>query len=804
MTESTKTQRRILVIDDDRDVWKAYIMVLNPERVEAGSSLEKINRLLAAEPTEQNGPGFTLTFASQGQEGYGMVQEALRNNEPFALAFVDVRMPPGWDGMETAARIRQLDPDIELVIVTAYSDRSREEIVRAVGSSTKLLFFRKPFAPEELMQLAISLTDKWQLARQEEQQRHELQAVLHASPAAIFVLDASGRIASWNAAAERITGIPAAEVMGKPCIFQRIADDPFCQSCPGAGAPAEFGMNREIIIRGRAGEKRTVVVNMAPDVEGITGKTIGSFWDITSIREAEAALAASECRFRALVETTSDFVWEVDRDGRFLYCSPVCRDLYGYTPEELLGKCIFDVLPEPGGLERFRTIFSSCVESGSKYQTVERNCQKKSGETIFVESSGTPVFNDKGQVIGYRGIDRDISLRKKNEADRLRLEERSRQSQKLEALGTLAGGLAHDLNNILTPIMGHCTLGKIDTSPEHPLYQSFDVIESCSNKAAELIRRILAFCRKQEMNVQPVNLNQLIHDFTKMLRRLIREDIHLVLALQENLWPITADRSQMEQILINLVVNARDAMEEGGELIIRTENRTLGLYELYDANSRVIVGDFVVFTVCDQGAGIDPQKMNMIFDPFFTTKGVGKGTGLGLATVHGIVAQHGGHIVVTSEAGKGSTFMIFLPKGKNSVEKKPATREPIQLKQGSETILVAEDDPTVLKILEKTLTEAGYQTLLATNGNIALEIFEKEGDSIDLLITDLIMPGQGGKALGKMVRAKAPDLPILYITGYSFDIAMEELAGEENANYLQKPFHMDHFTATVRNLLDQK
>ncbi|MBA3004661.1 MAG: response regulator [Desulfurivibrio sp.] len=690
MTRDMKQQpRRILVIDDDLDVWKAYQLVLAPEAVSSGTSAEKINRLLS--PGMENDPAaahFSLSFAAQGQEGFAMVEEAARRKEPFALAFVDVRMPPGWDGMETAKRIRALDPEIELVIVTAYSDHSIEEIVRAVGSSEKLLFLRKPFDPDEIRQLALSLTTKWYLARLAEQQRKDL--------------------------------------------------------------------------------------------------------------------IASEHRFRSLVETTSDFVWEVDSEGRFSYCSPVSLDLYGYAPEELAGKIFFEVLAEPESRDQFRQVFFSRMASASRCHAVERRCLTKEGRLVIVESSGTPVFDAQGRICGYHGIDRDITARKENETQRQRLEERFRQTQKLEALGTLAGGIAHDLNNILTPILANSQLGKMQTVGNNELHAKFETIESCGRRAADLIRRILSFSRKQKIDVQPLDLRQLIQEFTKMLRRLIREDITLTVALPEKLWAVLVDRSQMEQVLMNLVVNARDAMDKGGELRISAENMSVAAYSLYDVDLREICGDFVVLAVSDQGCGIDANNMTMVFDPFFTTKEVGKGTGLGLATVHGIVAQHGGHIFVESEEGKGSTFKIFLPKSEGAVSGEKMKATPLHLEEGTESILLVEDDAEVLQILAATLEGLGYRVAAAANGKDALDIFAEKGEGIDMLVTDLIMPGLGGKALGRAIRDRRPDLPILYMTGYAFDVETQELEEERGSALLQKPFAMDHFARVVRKLLDSR
>ncbi|MFZ5758129.1 MAG: PAS domain S-box protein [Thermodesulfobacteriota bacterium] len=798
-------KRRILIIDDDREIWKAYRMVLAPEQNRAGIMAE-VAKILDANSDAPAEPLFELAFAAQGQEGFQLALEARMAANPFALAFIDVRMPPGWDGMETAIRIREIDREIELIIVTAYSDHSCEEIVRKVGSPDKLLFLRKPFDPEELKQLALSLTGKWLLARQEELSRRELQGVLHTSPAAIFVLESDGTISDWNPAAERITGRLAAEVVGGPCVFRTIAVDRPCCSCSTACCTLHDGQpGREIVIVDAEGNRKILAVNMAraENGGGKSGKLIGSFWDMTSIRETEAALVASEQRFRSLVETTTDWVWEVDTAGNLTYCSPVCYEIYGYHPGELLGRCYFDILHDADSARTMKEMFLDCLRGARTCQAHEHRCRKKNGEFIDIETSGTPFFDQDRRVIGYRGIDRDISARKSAEEDRRLLEERYRQAQKLEALGTLAGGIAHDMNNILTPILGYCSLGKLKFGRDHFFYQQIEAIENCTQRAAELIRRIMGFCRKQEMHVRPMNLNLMVQELAKMLRRLIREDIELGIELTDDLWLIQADRSQMEQILINLVVNARDAMDGPGRLVIRTSMRSIPPQTVYDVDLREASGDFAVLSVSDQGRGIDRHTLSMIFDPFFTTKEAGKGTGLGLSNVHGIVASHNGRILVETELERGSSFHILLPRCNPALRsEETAIKSEARMIGGSETILLVEDDLEVLQMLAASLAEAGYHILTAPDGNAAQRIFAEHHDDIALLATDLIMPGMGGKSLADIARRQVPWLPILYMTGHSFDIDTEELKNIPHTMLMQKPFSLEQFCRSVRALLD--
>jgi CheY-like chemotaxis protein len=338
---------------------------------------------------------------------------------------------------------------------------------------------------------------------------------------------------------------------------------------------------------------------------------------------------------------------------------------------------------------------------------------------------------------------------------------------------------------------------------DHSLYQYLESIETCCRRAAELIQRILSFCRKQEMNVGALDLNLLVSDFAKMLTRLIREDVSLELSLSEEVWSIEGDRSQMEQVLVNLIVNARDAMSEGGQITISTENVTISDSGIYDVDLKSVKGEYVVLTVSDQGEGIDPQTLSKIFDPFFTTKEIGKGTGLGLATVRGIISQHNGRIVVRSSPGKGATFCIYLPRGSRNAQVVQSTGlEVDQIIGGNETILLVEDDKEVLKVLSSSMTSAGYTMLTAEDGMEALEIFERDGESIDLLVTDLVMPGMGGKALARIVRKSAPYLPILFVTGHSFDIDQHELTAAPKTKLLQKPFKLNAFAHKVRSLLE--
>ena len=687
MLSANQLQRRIIVIDDDSAIWQAYKSVLNYHKETQDSASNKIAALLCADetPKSQSSPIFNLQFSSQGQDGFAMVEQALADEDPFSVAFIDIRMPPGWDGMETAAKIRQVDPDVEIVIVTAYTDRSREEIVRKVGAPEKLLFLRKPFDPEELYQMALSLSEKWQLVKNQE--------------------------------------------------------------------------------------------------------------------AAQAALVNSEKRFRALVETTSDFVWEVDAQGRFTYCSPVSEKMYGFMSGELLGTVFFDLMTEKDA-SYHRQLFEQCLDAGTVFHASERCCIKKDGEEVQIETNCSSVVDEQGVLTGFRGIDRDITERLRIQEEKRRLEEQYHHSQKMEAIGTLAGGIAHDINNVLTPIIGYAEISLLDVEPKSSIARNLGIIESCAKKAGGLIRQILTFSRKQVLSPEVFDLNELIEDFMKMLRRMIREDIELEVEMESQLWPVNIDTGQVEQILMNLVVNARDAVDQHGRILIQTKNMTiLQGQEIVDIEQTPFAGNYVVLEVSDNGSGMDQETIGRIFDPFFTTKEVGQGTGLGLATVFGVTKQHDGHIVIDSTMGQGSSFSIYLPRTEE--EKKDLVDDSQSSNTGgTENILLVEDDFTVRVLASSLLENLGYTVMSATNGLQAIEMYKEAPAVIDMVVTDVIMPGQGGRDLVENLRNERPGLPVLFLSGYPRDMTPNELIASPNTDFLQKPFNFQDFGGKVRRLLD--
>ncbi len=387
-----------------------------------------------------------------------------------------------------------------------------------------------------------------------------------------------------------------------------------------------------------------------------------------------------------------------------------------------------------------------------------------------------------------------------NVTDQRVMEEGLRQSQKMEAIGQLAGGVAHDFNNLLTGILGLTALLLVQLEQENPMWKDIEDIQNASKRAADLTKQLLAFSRKQMIKPVILDVNHVVSDMQSMLRRLVREDIELIVSLARISKPVKMDRGQLEQIIMNLVVNAKDAMPQGGKLFIKTNQVILDTHQVRFMSS-LTPGRFVTIEVQDTGLGMDDETLAHIFEPFFTTKKEGQGTGLGLATVYGIVAQNGGHIMVESKKNEGSVFLIYLPQV-DQVVAEDSDDSIRGLLKGHETILVAEDEEIVRQLVQRTLTNLGYHVLVAKNGQDALRIWQVRDKPIDLLLTDVVMPGVGGIQLAKTLREQCHNLPVIYMSGYAEDLMGNEYLSELEQVFMQKPFTLDILAQTVRDLLD--
>jgi PAS domain S-box-containing protein len=513
-------------------------------------------------------------------------------------------------------------------------------------------------------------------------------------------------------------------------------------------------------------------------------------------RQADLALRASELKFRRLNESMMDAFVIVDMADHLQEFNGAFQAMLGYSVEELHHLTFSDLIPQKWHTYRAKIIAEQILPRGYS-DVVELEHRRKDGTEFPVEVRAFLIKDDAGQPAFMWAIIRDITERK-------RLEEQLRQSQKMDAFGKLAGGVAHDFNNLLVIINGYSELilnGMALTAEKQR--ECLREIRKAGDRAASLTRQLLAFSRKQLLQPVVLDLNHLISEMEKMLRRLIHEDIGLKLLLDPALGQVKADPGQIEQVIMNLVINARDAMPTGGHLTIETKN--IGLDQEY-ARKHVDVqpGEYAMLAVADTGCGMDEVTMSRIFEPFFTTKEVGKGTGLGLATVHGIVKQSGGTVEVYSEVGLGTTFKIYLPRIMEQVSSHTPVPAHSLMPRGTETILLAEDEEEVRVTIRLALESQGYTVLIARNGEEALQIFQKHRGPIHLLVSDLVMPKMSGHQLAERLVSLQPNIKILYISGYADDTIVRHGVLETDTAFVQKPFSLTILARKVREVLDQQ
>ena len=526
------------------------------------------------------------------------------------------------------------------------------------------------------------------------------------------------------------------------------------------------------------------------------------FVDITERKQAEETLQESEERYRSILDNIEDGYFEVDLAGNFTFFNEsVCR-IMGYAKEELFGMNDRQYT-DPQNAKKLYQTFNQVYRTGEPVKGFDWVITRKDGAKRFVEASVSPMKDSKGQPCGFRGIVRDITERKKSEQEMAALQEQFRQSQKMEAIGRLAGGIAHDFNNLLTVIRGYSQLSLMDLRENEKLRGHIEEIQRASQKASDLTHHLLAFSRRQIMEMKILDLNTLLKDLDRMLHRVIGEDIELTYRLANDLGKVKIDLGQIEQVILNLAVNARDAMPSGGKLTIETSNA-----ELDETYARTHIGSkpghYVMLSVSDTGVGMIPEVRERAFEPFFTTKEKGKGTGLGLSTVYGIVKQSGGNIWAYSEPGRGTTFKIYLPQADEFLMEAAEKAEAAEILKGSETILVVEDEEEVLKLVAQILTGQGYTVIEASDGDEAMDFASQyERKPIHLLLTDVVMPGMSGGELAQTLKVQHPGLKVLYMSGYTDNAIVHHGVLEEGINYIQKPFTLDALARKVREVLDR-
>ena len=531
-------------------------------------------------------------------------------------------------------------------------------------------------------------------------------------------------------------------------------------------------------------------LKLAEKLGTLIGGAIANARLFTELQEAEKALRASEEKYRLLVQNANDAIFII-QDGVIKFSNRKTEILFGYSARELAAIPFLNlVLPDDREYVQDRTAEGFGDEN--YHQPRSFRIGNKEGKECWVELKTVDIeWEGKAATLNFAG---DITEQKKLEAQFL-------QAQKMEAVGQLAGGVAHDFNNLLTVINTHSQLALEDLKEWDPLREKFEAIETAGQRAANLTRQLLAFSRRQVVATKVLNLNEIVQDLEKMLRRLISEDIILTTKLDEKLGRIKADPGQIEQVIFNLVVNARDAMPKGGKLGIATSNEILD-HEYSRTHMGMNPGRYIMLSVSDNGVGMKPKIRERIFEPFFTTKEKGKGTGLGLSTVYGIVKQAGGDISVYSEPGQGTTFKIYLPQVDEPLERPAEERTPGKTPSGHETILIVEDEEEVRKLAAEILSKHGYRVLAAPSGGEALLLCEKQNGPIHLLLSDVIMPEISGPEFARRLKIILPEMKSLFMSGFPDNALHQNGLLDQGVSFLQKPFSVEGLTKRVREVLD--
>ncbi len=603
-------------------------------------------------------------------------------------------------------------------------------------------------------------------------------------------------IQSANEAYCRMLGYTEAELVGKHLKDithpEVVAENLNKQARLARGEINHYRMEKRFIHKNGQVIYGILDANLIRDAQGRPAYFFGSVVDISDRKRAEERLARERNLFNAILDNIPILITRYDPRANILYLNQEFEKQVGWSTEEARNIDLMEaVYPDP---DYRRTVFEYMQKASIDWK--EFQVHTKSGRILQTQWSNIRL--DDGTRIGI-GI--DITERKQAEQERARLEEQFHQAQKLESIGRLAGGVAHDLNNLLTPILGYGELLLDEAARVDPRREPLEQILNAGLRARNLVRQLLAFSRKQTLEFKPLDLNLLLKDFEKLLRRTIREDIAIQMELKAELPFIKGDRGQLEQVVMNLAVNGQDAMPDGGELCFQT-----GLAELdkeYAAHHQgVIPGEYVMLSVSDTGCGMDGPTLEKLFEPFFTTKSRDKGTGLGLATVYGIIKQHGGNIWTYSEPGLGTTFNLYLPVAGESPEADMARESQAKAGGGSETILVAEDNPEVRKLAVTILKQQGYTVLEADSGKEALRRYQDHSPPIDLLLTDVVMPEMDGKQLYEQLSHAWPALRVLYMSGYSHELIAQRGAMGKGVHFIQKPFSVKGLSARVREVLE--
>jgi two-component system cell cycle sensor histidine kinase/response regulator CckA len=758
------TRGAILLVDDDPDNRLSLSWILQSE-------------------------GYNVVQAGTGTEGLRLVAQGVE------LVLLDVGLPD-MSGHDVCRAIKT-SPNLSAIPVIQLSGHfiSSDDRVRGLEGGADL-YLTKPVQPRELLahiKALLRLRGAEQSLRESEQR---FRSVLESSRDMIYRLNLGTQTYDYVSPACRdVLGYEPEDLVAGGLSFlvsllhpgDVLALQEHLEHLQAGHLEKRFSPVVEYRARHRDGEYRWLSdsrVQIA-GLDGAAGAIVGSVRDITDRKRADEVLRERERQLSALFEGARDAMLIADDAARICEANPAACVLFDMPHEQIVGRALASSIENGDDVEKTWGLFLGQERVSGEWRLVRPN--QTTREVEFVASAN---FLPGQHLL----ILRDAT-------ERRQLEDQLRQSQKMEAIGRLAGGIAHDFNNLLTVIGGYGEMLLRQIPPQEYAYEMVREMNKASERAAALTRQLLAFSRKQILAPQPVNLNQMIRDSEELLRRLIGEDIELAINLAEDLGTVRADPPLFSQVLLNLAVNARDAMPTGGQLRLETKNTSID-EEFARTHAEVVPGEYVLLSVSDTGSGMDESAKSHVFEPFFTTKEQGKGTGLGLAMVYGSVRQSGGHIAVESSVGRGTTFRILLPRVDDKAMVKSATVDLPPTRTGTETILLAEDEDGVRGMAAQALRACGYTVLEARDGADAIGVSQQYHGRIDLLVTDVVMPRVSGRQLADWLRPHRPEMKILFMSGYTDDAVFRHGVQRAETNFLQKPFSAAKLSSFVREVLD--
>jgi PAS domain S-box-containing protein len=734
--------------------------------------------------------GFNIAYnRSDTENGY---RKGLAEKPDLILADYNL---PTFDGMSALLIQKELTPDIPFIIVSGtVGEEIAVECLKA--GATDYILKDRLFRLGPVVKRALEATELQCKRKKIEDQLRLLSSAVEQSSEGIAVVDLKGRLLFLNNAFAAIHGYNTEELIGRYLSVFHTPEQMASVDSANRQIRESGKFKGEIWHVRQDGTVFPTLMNnsLLRDGNGKPIGIIGTVRDITDRKKAEEALKQSEERYRVLIQSMEALIFSVDRDGLFHKAGGRRLERMGLSPDDVVGKTLFDIFPEAEA-KQYRKLFQKVFESGEVCSYEYEG--EYSGKKTIDQTNIYPIHNAHGDIELVGVICRDIT-------EQRFLEGQLGEVQRMETVGQLAGGVAHDFNNLIMAIQGYTELALMEVQESDSLYEDLNEIQKAAKNAAGLTRQLLLFSRRQPIEFGPLDLNGVIADLSKMLNRLLGEDISLITEPASNLKSVRGDSGTVQQVIMNIVVNARDAMPEGGKITIKTENAHVN-QEYCRKYSYAYPGNFVKFEIADTGMGMDPEVAGHIFEPFYTTKGIGKGTGLGLSVVYGIVKQHKGWINVESSPGKGTIFSIYLPEFPQEAGLMQETSVSPDTKRGKgERILLVEDEKAVRDLSNRVLSNNGYLVFPASDAKEAHEIFKSEEGNFDLILSDVVLPDESGLELVEKFLRLKPGIKALFVSGYSDEKSGWHIIQQRGFPYLQKPYPLSDFLKAVSRELGKK